>query len=215
MVSKEWSHSVVDSEKSHTARWQHRGDTLNYWLWLAVMWLTTLRGLGELRELFKFSFKTTLSPTKSQQPKCLWHLLHLCEKSGAVKRVCTVTPQGRVWCWVRRIRESNGQCLTLMKSPDEEADWSPSTDQPLPFSFSWVPRCITGGISRLIADLCGLNVPLHIQYMYVCVCIQCCPKVSDPYGDSQYFCTILIDLYGFCLLRLKWSGLISVSISAA
>lgn len=42
-------------------------------------------------------------------------------------KVCTLTRQGRVCHLARRITGANGQCLTLMKSPDEEAHLSPST----------------------------------------------------------------------------------------
>lgn len=141
-----------------------------------MMQQMTLRGIVELRKFLKSCFKTVFHPW-SQQTKCL--CLYRGENSGAVKTVCTVTPQGCVWHYVRRITGSNGQCSTLMKSPDEEADWSPSTDQPLPFPFSWVPRCIAGGISRLRADPCGLNMFLHTLNS-ICMCgytqqkVQCC-----------------------------------------
>lgn len=42
-----------------------------------------------------------------------------------------------------------------MKRPDEEADWSPSTDQPLSFRFSWVTRGFTWGMSQAIAGPWG------------------------------------------------------------
>lgn len=135
------------------------------------MWLTTLRGAVELREPFKSCIKTTFSPTKASSQSAS-DIYYTAVKAQELLKQCILlhlkVVRGTGW---GRITGSNGHCLTLMKSPDEEADWSPSTDQPLPFPFSWVPRCVTGGISRLIADPCGLNLPLHMQYIYVCIYI--------------------------------------------
>lgn len=154
MVSKRWSLSVVvDEKKSLSVWWQHRSQKLNCWLWSAVISVTTLQGTVELREPFKSCFQTTFFFTcKSRQLECLRHLLHLSENSGAVKRCVLLhlkVVRGSSWGGLRGL---NGRCSTLMKSADEEADWSPSTDQILPSPFSWVLWCIRGGISRLKAD---------------------------------------------------------------
>lgn len=85
--------------------------------------------------------------------------------------MCTVAPQGRAWQWVRRITGANRKCSSLMKDPDEEADWSPLTDQLLPFPFSWVLRCITGGESQLTTDPYTMNLRWYRQT--VCVLVHC------------------------------------------
>lgn len=137
----------------------------------------------ELRELFKPRFKTPFSSTKvgSQNASDIYYTF---VKNQELLKQC-VTPQGHQRHWLWRITGANGQCSTLMKSPDEKIDWSPTTDQPLPFPFSWVPRCITGGISWLEAALSGVN-----QLWCKCVCVCVCVHVHVCVFVSVYECYI-------------------------
>lgn len=124
---------VIRSEKKRKwTRCSGRGS--RRWVKLLVVFsfsVTALHGFEGLRELFKAPF---FSPKWQKVKMPLTLTAPLWERRGLL--LCTVAPQGRV-CrhWVRRITGSNGQRSTLTKSPDVQADWSPSTDRHLPFSI--------------------------------------------------------------------------------
>lgn len=83
-----------------------------------------------------------------------------------------------------------------MKSPDEETDWSPLTDQLLPFPFSWVPRSIMGGISRLVAESRWVKSAFtHTVNICVCVCFSLSSNLTSEYIDCQRFLKMTIDVY--------------------
>lgn len=145
------------------------------------MWQPRLQGIVDLKEAFKPSCRCFFFFLSAE----VWMTFQRHGGNcGAVRPACTAPPQGRVSHWVRRITGANRQCSSLMKRPDEEADWSPLTDQLLPFPFSWVLRCFTGRMLQLTADPCGLNLRTQTAWVFSSA-FQ--PRLSHVRYSSELF----------------------------